>query len=420
MNKIYNKKYDEISYYEKLDNGLKVYINHKVNFKTTSCAIGVKFGSLDIMQEVNGKHYQYSSGIAHFLEHKMFEDEEDIMLKFNNMGVEVNAFTSYDITNYYFTVNNNNIKEPLNLLLDFVQTLNITEQSVESEKDIITQELLMYENKSDARLLFETFKAMYNNHPIKYDIGGSCESIKKITKEELELCFDINYHPSNMILVITTPIDPKIVIDIVKTNQKSKNFDKPYLINRIIKEDIKEVNTKYKEVVMDVSKSKVMIGIKLDEKEEDVLIRTKKEWAIQIALEMAFSSINKKYQKWIDEKIITEYFSYEVDFSNNCSHILFDNEIEDENKFVNMIFNELKNINCDSLEQLKKRYYGIAFRVFDQAEAITMNNVRYILNDLDYYKVVEQIMEIEEDYIKDLFKNFDFSNYTIVKIIKKD
>ena len=176
MIKHYNELFDETSYTETLDNGLKVIIFHKPGYSLTSACFGTAFGGLNICQRHNARDYSFHPGTAHFLEHKLFESEEkDIMTAFSLMGANVNAFTSYKETVYYFTKSGEDIKDCLNLLLDFVQNLSITKESVEKEKGIIVEEVSMYMQNPDSRLINETYKSLYEKYPLKYDIGGDEE-----------------------------------------------------------------------------------------------------------------------------------------------------------------------------------------------------------------------------------------------------
>ena len=220
MKKIHNDFFDEDFYIEKLDNGLEVVIFNKKDFLTTACAFATSYGALNTDEVLDGKEYHFHPGVAHFLEHKLFESEDkNIFEEFSNMGCNVNAFTSYHETVYYFSTTNKEIEEPLNLLLDFVQKLDITDENVEKEKGIICQELAMYMQNPDSRLLQETYRSLYHNYPLKYDIGGDDASVNAISKDELDLCYKINYHPNNMVLLIVSPLDVNYLMDIVKENQ---------------------------------------------------------------------------------------------------------------------------------------------------------------------------------------------------------
>ena len=202
MKTITNKRYGESYVEETLENGLHVVLWQKPDYEKSLFMMATPLGAMDMKQvDEHGRELHFPAGIAHFLEHKMFEmGDSDVMELFSRMGASVNAFTSYTETAYYFSTTSD-VKEPLNLLLDFVQELDISEESVEKEKGIIIQELHMYKEMSDSRLLMETFSSLYQQHPLRYDIGGDDESVNSITLQQLQDCYALNYHPASMILV---------------------------------------------------------------------------------------------------------------------------------------------------------------------------------------------------------------------------
>ena len=424
MEKIYNLRFDETYYNETLSNGLEVTIFHKPEFKTTACTFGTKFGALNIHQNIDGVDYHFNPGVAHFLEHKLFEAEEcDIMLAFNSIGANVNAFTSYDSTIYYFTTTNKEFDKPLNLLLDFVQSLNITDKSVEKEKGIIIEELKMYMNMSDVRLINESYASLYKTHPLRHDIGGTTDSVTATTKQELENCYRFNYHPSNMKLVIATAEDPNKVIEIIRNNQNNKNFEPRHNVETIYDEKTIHVNEKYKTINMDVSTPKISYAIKLGLDGLNDLERIKFEWALQILLEMHFTSINPDYQSWIDNKIITDLFWFEVDSGVNYKHIIFYNETNDDKQyeeFIKLELDKFKSMKVDKnlLSQIKKRFLGLSYRVFNDIEDIAINHLKFQLNNINYFDVIDIIVSINYEYIIEVLNNITFDNYSIT-IIKK-
>ena len=226
MQRIDYPDFKETCLYEEMKNGLKVYVFHKPDFKSSYAAFGTPYGALDIHQKYHGKHYDFHPGIAHFLEHKVFEDEDgDVLSKFAELGASVNAFTSYTETVYHFSLTGEeNFREALEMLLDFVQKLNISHDSIEAEKPIIIQEVSMYEQQANTRLLNETYKSLFKNYPLINDIGGDAKSVNEISKDELETCYNINYHPSNMIVSIVSFMDPEYIISIIRDNQSKKKF----------------------------------------------------------------------------------------------------------------------------------------------------------------------------------------------------
>lgn len=418
MKKIYNDFFDETYYKEKLDNGLEVIIFHKPAFLTTTCAFGTPFGALNNRQIANGKTYDFNPGIAHFLEHKLFESEEkNIFQTYSMMGCNVNAFTSYKETVYYFSTTNKDIKEPLNLLLDFVQNLDITDKTVEKEKGIICQELAMYMQNPDSRLLQEAYKSLYKEYPLKYDIGGDKTSVNKISKDELEECYKLNYHPSNMVLVITTPLDPLDIINIVKDNQSKKTFDEYANPKNILFNEPDNVFRKDYSFEMDVNKPKHVYAIKLKPNFTDYKDITHQEWCMNIYLKSYFSPVNPNYQKWIDKGLINDFFGYEVDFDKDYAYIMFYNE-SNENNLKELIDNELKKdlFNEEVLTQTKRRYIGASFDAFNDVESFTTSYIRDYLNNQDFFETINILMDLKKDDISKVFRDFDYSNYALIHI----
>ncbi|MFN3367779.1 MAG: EF-P 5-aminopentanol modification-associated protein YfmH, partial [Exiguobacterium mexicanum] len=200
MHKVEFEQLDETLYHEKLENGLEVFILPKKGFSKTFATFTTKYGSIDNHFVPRGEKdaIKVPDGIAHFLEHKMFEKEEgDIFQQFSKQGASANAYTSFTRTAYLFSATGQ-INENIETLLDFVQEPYFTEQTVEKEKGIIAQEITMYDDQPDWRLYFGIIENMYKNHPVKIDIAGTVDSIQDITAEHLYTCYNTFYHPSNM------------------------------------------------------------------------------------------------------------------------------------------------------------------------------------------------------------------------------
>lgn len=419
MKKIHNDFFDEDFYIEKLDNGLEVVIFNKKDFLTTACAFATSYGALNTDEVLDGKEYHFHPGVAHFLEHKLFESEDkNIFEEFSNMGCNVNAFTSYHETVYYFSTTNKEIEEPLNLLLDFVQKLDITDENVEKEKGIICQELAMYMQNPDSRLLQETYRSLYHNYPLKYDIGGDETSVNAISKDELDLCYKINYHPNNMVLLIVSPLDVNYLMDIVKENQSKKHFDKQKNVKTLmIDEDDSAVRKEFS-FEMDINKPKHVYALKLKPNFKDSDDIVYKQWCMDLYLKAYFSSINKDYQEWLNKGLINDYFGYEVDFDKDYAYILFYNESEEDN-IKELVDNELKKdlITEEILTSIKRRYIGNSFDTLNDVESFDTGYVRDYVNGIDYFKSIEILTHISLDDLKAVFKGFDYSNYALIHIL---
>lgn len=422
MKEINNERFQESYVEEVLDNGLRVILWNKKGFEKSFFMMATPLGGLDLNQvDEQGKQISFPAGIAHFLEHKMFENENvDVMDVFSSMGANVNAFTSYGETAYYFSTTANPI-EPLHLLLDFVQELNISEESVEKEKGIITQELEMYQQMSEVRLINETLSSLYHSHPLIYDIGGDIDSVNSITKQQLEDCYTLNYHPSKMILVGVTALDAEEVMKEIKDNQSKKSFTKVNQMHRKVYVEQSKVAKQQHQISMDISIPKVNVAFKLDGI-KDPNERNKKEWSYKLLLDIYFSSLHEEYQRWLDEEIINTSFSFEIDFGEDYGLLMFYTETNKEETFQEMIFNTLRSIQSvdeGTLNQLKNRYFGMSVNALQDQKQIAVSFMRNYFAGLDFFASIEAIEEITCQDLMAVLNEINDDNFTKVTILPK-
>lgn len=207
---------NERLYEATLSNGLPVAVLPKPGFAKKSAYFVTNFGSIDTAFQWNGQSFRTPAGVAHYLEHKMFDLEgRDVMAEFSAMGANPNAFTSYALTAYYFSCTDN-FEKCLELLLTLVSTPYFTAESVERERGIIGQEIGMYEDSADSQVYEDLFAAMYQSHPVRVPIVGSVESIGEITPQTLYDCYAAFYHPANMMLCVVGDVDPEAVVDMAE------------------------------------------------------------------------------------------------------------------------------------------------------------------------------------------------------------
>lgn len=418
MKRIHNERFQESYIEETLDNGLKVKLWEKKDFAKSFFMMATPLGALDLNQSSEDKEYSFPAGIAHFLEHKMFEDEEkDVMDVFVEMGANVNAFTSYSETAYYFSTANDPIK-PLNLLLDFVQQLNISEESVEKEKGIIIQELEMYMQMSEVRIINETFASLFNEHPLIYDIGGDRDTVSSTTKQQLEECYALNYHPSKMILVGVSGEDCEKLLEVIKANQAQKQFPDVAHVERKKYNEPLQVNKPFHKLSMDISIPKVTVSFKM-RGNENTYERNRKEWCYKMLFDLYFSSLNPEYQTWIDEEIINQSFSFEIDLGADYGLLLFYTESEKTDEFERIIFETLKKIETiedSALENLRNRYFGISINALNDHKQIAVTFMRNYFSGLDFFESLEVVETIKADDLLTSLAEIDFENYTKVII----
>ena len=375
--------------------GLKLVLIHKPQFCTSAFLMMTPFGSLDWYQDdASGKRSFYEPGTAHFLEHKLFESgQEDVMRTFSRFGANVNAYTSYDSTVYYFTTPAEEISAPLNLLLDFVQDLSITPASVEKEKPIILEEYATYQQDPDARLFLESMRSIYRTHPLRTDIVGTEQSIGRITEAGLREAYAKNYHPSNMTLIAVTPHPDEDLIEIAERNQSAKQFAPAVPMRRWITPEAPEVEREYDEFLMDIEQPKSAVIIKLLPDGQNAQTMVLYEWALRFALERQFTAVNPAYQKWIDEKRITPYFGYEVEYNRDFAFIYFEDTTDDPQKlreFVTEQFTCLQKhgISEAEIRQMKCRVIGAAVRSFDHPMDMAASWGRGILRSINQFDEV--------------------------------
>lgn len=425
MQSKYNELFDEHYVEEVLDNGLHVILWQKPDYAKSLFMMGTPLGGMDLLQEDENKElYHFPAGIAHFLEHKMFEmPSGDVMEDFSKLGANVNAFTGYQETCYYFSTSENPMPA-LNLLMDFVQELSITEESVEKEKGIIIEELHMYDAMSDNRLLMETYKSLFSEFPLKYDIGGDDASVTSITKELLEDCYRLNYHPSRMVLVGVSAIDPMILMEEIKKNQASKSFSNVHHVKRIYDKEPSPVMRETFSFEMDVTTPKIAVAYKLDGVAE-VRERQKREWALKLLMDIYFSALTPDYQTWLDEEIINDFVGAEVDIHEDSAYLLFYSETKKIDEFKEIINGVIRSIQASDfdesiLENLKRRYYAEGVRSFNSFDAIAVQAIRSKFDGIDLFDSLNIIQEIDKEYIVKLVSELNFINRAEVQLLPKN
>ena len=422
MNKVVSDRYQECYYEETLPNGLKVVVWHKPGYEKSFAMMSTPMGAFDISQiDSKGNTYQYPPGIAHFLEHKLFENENrDVMEDFSKMGASVNAATTYDLTTYYFQTSTD-LYEPLNILLDFTQSLDITKESVEKEKGIINQELSMYDQMSDFKLVKETFAALFHDHPMKYDIGGTTDSVNNTTLEQLEACYKYNYHPSTMICMIVTGKEPQEVLKAVRENQSKKRFPSINSIHRRKCREQQEIVKKHVQFEMDVTTPKVNIAFKLNGIKNQIE-RNKMEIGIRYLMDSIFTTMNEDYQEWLDKEIINDFFGYECDFGEDYGYLMIYTETNKIDEFKDMIFTNLNKMMNESYKQetfnqLKKRYFGENIKELNDFEAISFAFIRNYFNKTNFFDVLEIIDSFGMNDIEKIKKSLNFDHYSVIECL---
>ncbi|MDX8046999.1 pitrilysin family protein [Gracilibacillus sp. S3-1-1] len=396
MNHKHYKQIEEHIYSETLPNGLRVYVLPKKEMTKTYAIFTTNYGSIDQrFVPLGEREFQtVPDGIAHFLEHKLFEKEDrDVFQDFSKAGASANAFTSFTKTAYLFSATSKE-RENLQTLIDFVQDPYFSEKSVEKEKGIIAQEIRMYDDQPDWRAFFGTIQSLYQHHPVQIDIAGTVESIQDITKDDLYTCYHTFYHPSNMVLFVAGNVDPEETMTFIKQNQAQKNFEDPEPIQREFPDEPKEVAQKEVTINMPVSVPKALVGIKEHDIPTDPKEFMKKEWLMDIAMDYLFSRSGIAYERLYEAGLIDSSFSSESHLERNFGFSIIGGNSKEPEKLAEMIKVELLNLQTNSIdeqnfERIKRKKVGQLLRAMNSLEFIANQYSHYQLLNIDFFESIE-------------------------------
>ncbi|TDP90659.1 putative Zn-dependent peptidase [Halanaerobium saccharolyticum] len=400
MESIYNKNMDETLIKEKLDNGLNIYIFPKKDYVKQYAMLSVDFGSndIDFIDVKNGRRRNMPLGIAHFLEHQLFEDkEESIFDKFADLGASANAYTNFDSTNYLFS-SSSNFEDSLINLIEFVQEPYFSDENVKKEKGIIVQEIKMYQDNPYWRSYFNLLSALYSNHPVKNDIAGTEESVMSITPEDLYICYYNFYLPSNMDLILIGDLDPKGIINLIRENQSKKHF--PHFKNpvRIIQEEPEKVAKKLVEEKMNISRPMVQIAFKDSVKSEEPAQIIKKEYIVNLLLDIVFGRSSKNYNQLYDQGIIDNSFSCTYHKKPDYAYVHLHGESNKPDQMRRKIKEKLVDIDHDEIrdnfQRIKRKYQGSFIRLFNNFNHLAAEFVNYRRLGIDIFELAEIIENI--------------------------
>lgn len=416
----------ETLYHEKMKNGLDVYVLPKNGFNKTYATFTTKYGSIDnqFVPLQKNEMILVPDGIAHFLEHKLFEKEDgDVFQQFSKQGASANAFTSFTRTAYLFS-STSNVERNLETLIDFVQDPYFTEKTVEKEKGIIGQEIHMYEDNPDWRLFFGLIQNMYEQHPVKIDIAGTVESISHITKDLLYECYHTFYHPSNMLLFVVGPVDPDAIISQIRENQEKKPFtDQPDIERREIK-DPDGVFKKTNEIKMSVQRSKCLVGVKAKNpyKQGDELLTH--ELSMNLLLECLFGKSSSVYEELYENGLIDETFSYDYTEEYGFGFVTVGGDTDSPDELASALQEILLNASSivteQKMELARKKKIGQFLKAMNSPEYIANQFTRYAFSQMNLLEVVPFLERIQlSDILKIADGEFSKSQITVCKVVPK-
>lgn len=416
MKKITINQTNEILYYEKLNNGLEVYIVPNKNQKNFYITYNTKFGSIntEFKTSTDKSFKKVPNGIAHYLEHLMFNMENGTAFDFySKLGSSINAFTTYNLT-CYEVYSSTYFKENLNYLLEYVETPYFTNELVNNERGIITEEIKMYDNNPNTELTYSSYKNIFINDKRKNLISGTVEDIKKITKENLLDCYNTFYNPNNMFIVITGNVNPEEAIAIIEKRENERPIKNINIIKKEITEP-KKVNKKYEEIKMNVETNKVNISYKIPKKQFNKLNVTSIDLKIYISIifNLLFGSTSIIQEKLISSKIIQNGININKTFTKDYIIVSLTTETDYVDTFIKLVQETLDNIKIDScdLDRKLKVYKSNYILHFDEIELVN-NNIQD--NIIEYNKFINDYMDIYDNI------NIDILNKVIDTLKTKE
>lgn len=419
------ERIDEVMHVYNHKSGLNVFVMPKKGYLKKYVAFAVHYGSIDnkFIDTDSQEIISMPEGIAHFLEHKLFDQEEgSIMDKFSELGSNPNAYTTFNRTVYYFSCTDK-FTENLELLLDFVQNPYFTDETVEKEKEIIKQEISMYDDNPEWKSFFNYLKLLYAANPVREVIAGNFNSISQIDKSMLYKCYEMFYQPSNMVIFAIGDIDYEEIFKTV--DSKIINKSPARKISKWRPEEPLNLNGEYTEEKMHISTPLFQMGFK-DNGEglagEELLMR---EIAIKILLEIFFGRSSKLYKQLYDEGLVYNPFEFDYTAEENYAYSMIRGESADPLKVKDRILKTVEDylnngIKREDYERIRNSMYGKSVRWFNSMEkTLDMFITNYFrkTNIFDYFNIYDKItLEYTMNTMKSHFKRDMFAASVIKSI----
>ena len=426
MQIIENNKIREKMYIKKLENGLTMMCIPKKNIMKKYVMFATNYGSIDNKFVVPGKNEEIEvpNGVAHYLEHKLFEQENgtnslDVLTA---LGVNANAYTTNDHTAYLFEATEN-FYEALDELMDYVQHPYFTDENVEKERGIIGQEIMMYDDTPEWKVYLNAIKAMYKDNPINIDITGTKETIAKITKETLYDCYNTFYHPSNMAIVVTGDFEPEEIFNELE-KRLVKNVKKQTEIKRIYPKEQNEIVQDYIEEKMEVSIPLFIIGIKADKECLSAKEMIKRHISIQTLLSILIGKSSKLYNKLYEENLLQSEPSMDYEFSKTYGYVLLQGQSDNPQKVKEMLITEIQKLKNEGIKEedfnrIKKMIYAEYVKSFNSVDGISTGVLMNYFKGINSFDYIEEFSSFSLEDVKNVLEEVFVEDKMVLSVINK-
>lgn len=423
IDRINYDKAGEVLYKYVHSSGLKAFVIPRKGYSKKYATFSTHYGSIDNEFVIPGDDQptKVPDGIAHFLEHKLFEQKDgSVMNKFSMLGSNPNAYTSFNQTVYLFSCTDR-FEENLDLLLNYVQNPYITEESVEKEKGIIGQEIMMYQDDPGWRAFFNLLGAFYSKLPVKIDIAGSVESISKIDKDTLYKCYNTFYHPSNMVIMVVGDVEPQSVFN--KVEAALEKTDARPAIKRILPQEPGAINKSYAEQSLAVSMPIFQMGYRDNRLDGSGIELLMHEVAVKLLLDMLVGRSSSLYEQLYSEGLLNSSFEFDFTIEEGYAFSVLGGESPDpmkvREKFCQMVEEMKKSgLNREAYERLIRAMLGRYMRQFNSVERISHSFISVYFKGVNMFDYLEVYDKISFEYVNEVFKEHFSKENLALSVIK--
>jgi len=417
----YYGELDETCYREVLENGLTVAVVKREGFTKKLAYFVTDYGAIHTSFTLDGNEYQAPAGVAHYLEHKLFDmpGGRDVSAEFAALGAMTNAFTSYDLTAYYFSCTEN-FHDCLKLLLEFVSTPYFTAESVEKEQGIIDQEIGMNQDAPDSVIFENLMTAMYEHHPIRIPILGTSETIRDITAETLHICHRAFYTPGNMLLCVVGDVEPEDVADMARqvlgTEKKEVGQKHPLPTEAMV---TPEKNTAR---IMEVAMPMFNLAFKCEPLglgEEAI----RQEMVADLAAEALFGESSELYLRLYEAGIIDSSFGGGFETIDGCAMLMCSGDSDWPEEVRAAILAQAEKISAESISdeaflRMKRSALGRRIRQLDSFDGTCFRVCAYHFSGFDYFRFPEIYRSIEKTEIRDFIARIVTGERSCLSVIQ--
>jgi len=413
----------ESIWHEVLPNGLPIYVNERPQFDKQFAFFAVNYGGMDFrFTAPGGGRTDTPAGIAHFLEHKLFDtpDGGNALQIMAANGADNNAFTAPSLTAYYFE-GTRGFPENLETLLSFVTTPHFTQESVDKEQGIIAQEIRMGDDDPDTAIYYMLLEAMYQNHPVRVRVAGSEDSIARITPDALYECHRAFYRPGNMVLCAAGSVNAREVVDLARRVLPAEGADLPR--RDLGGEEPLEVVRHKVERAMEVSAPLFEIGFKGDPAPQGGVLRQR--LVAELVSDALFSPSAPLYQQLYEQGLINDSFSSGCEIMPGCAFLSLGGESREPERVLECVLAETERVAREGLdpalwERQKKAAYGQAVRQLNSLESTCMDLAMGAFEGEDYLRFPEVYRSIERADGEELVRRWCTGARTALAVVRPD